>query len=122
MRIDPKNFNERGEILKLHDKQPAFFRLGRTLGTKDWVQIENAAISNPYSTNVTQKIQIHTENLKELLDKIEQKKENFCDLYQRLNAMTLDEQEKLVKSIDDPDEKSFFCAAFTYLRLKHEIE
>lgn len=39
MRIDPEHFKERGEILKLHDKQPAFFRLGKTQGTKDWIQI-----------------------------------------------------------------------------------
>ncbi len=121
MRIDPEHFKERGEILELHNKQPAFFRLGKTAGTKDWIQIENAAISNPYSANVTQKIQIHKETLKELLGKIDPKKEIFYDLYQRLDSMSLDEQEKLLKSIDDSEEKNFFCFVFAYFRLKHKV-
>ncbi len=122
MRIDPEHFYERSEILKLHDKQPAFFKLGKTAETKDWVQIENAAISNPYSANVTQKVQIHKETLKELLKKIEPKKETFYDLYQRLDSMSLDEQEKLLKTIEDSEEKSFFCFVFAYFQLKHKVD
>ncbi len=121
MRIDPEHFKERGEIIQLHNKQPAFFKLGKTAGTKDWIQIENAAISNPYSTNVTQKTQIHKETLKELLEKIVPKKETFYDWYQKLDLMSLDEQEKLLESIDDSEEKNFFCVIFAYLRLKHRL-
>ena len=97
MRIDPEHFKERGEILKLQNKQQAFFRLGKCAELKDWVQIENAASSNPCSTRNTQTIQIHKETLKELLEKIEPKKGTFHDLYQKLDSMSLDEQEKVLR-------------------------
>ena len=70
MRIDPKSFTQRGEILSLHHCQPAYFRLGNTPATRDWVQIENASSNNPNSRNCSQKIQIHKDTLKALLEAI----------------------------------------------------
>ncbi len=124
MRIDPEHFKERGEILKLHNKQPAFFRLGKSQGTKDWIQIENAASSNSFSTRNTQTIQIHKETLKTLLEKIEppKSKENFDDLYQKMSTMSVDEQENLLNSMDSSEAKNFFCLIFAYLRLKNNPE
>lgn len=84
---------------------------------------DSAAISNPYSANVTQKIQIHKETLKTLLGKIEHQKSKvtFEDLFQEMDSMSVDEQENLLNSMNSSEAKNFFCLVFAYLRLKHSI-